>query len=96
METILTILTFLTLLTLGVASLVWMLFVRKPKNTTRGQFINPLAGGPRYRDGAVTYNQFDGRRFHIELEDPRGGHSARYQRRHPPKQHKQTTSWKKF
>jgi hypothetical protein len=91
MEAILTILTFLVLLTLGVASLVWTLFMRKRRNTPGGgQLINPLAGGPRYRDGAVTYNQFNGRHFHIELEDPRGTQSARYQRRHLPKQRKNT------
>jgi hypothetical protein len=95
-EAILTILSFLVILTLGVTSLIWVLFMRKGGNTTGGQFINPLAGGSRRRDGAVTYDELNGRRYNIELEDPRGIHSARYQRRHPPKQRsKPTKSWMK-
>ena len=94
MDAILTILTFLTLLTVGIASLVWMLFIRKKGNTTKGQLMNPLAGGPRYRDGAVTYNQFDGKRYNIEVEIP-DGQSARFRRRHPAKRHRQTKPWMK-
>lgn len=45
--------------------------------------MNPLAGGTRYRDGATTYNQFRGRRYNIEIENPFEHHSARYRRRHP-------------
>lgn len=52
--------------------------------------MNPLAGGPRCRDGAITYNQLGGRRYNIELENPYEQHSARYRRRHPPRQRKRT------
>ena len=90
-----TILTVLILLALGVASLLAVLFMRGSSKPTSGQFMNPLAGGTRYRDGAVTYNQSDGRRYHIELEGPPGLHSARYRRRHPPKQRKSTKPWMK-
>ena len=89
------ILTILLLLALGVIPLLWILLVRKRGNTTAQQIINPLARGPRYRDGIITYNQSQNERFNIEVEDPRGLHSARYQRRHASKQHNRTKPWEK-
>jgi hypothetical protein len=86
----------LLLLASGAISFFGILFWIKRGNTTAGRMIDPLAArGPRYRDGAVTYNQFEGMRYNVELEGPGGGQSARYQRRHPRRQHKQTRPWMK-
>jgi len=87
--------TSLTTLTLGVAPIVWRLLIRRKSNTTPRQIIDPLARGQRYRDGAVTYNLDRGVHINVDVEDPRGLHDSRYQRRHRPKQHKQTKSWMK-
>src|SRR5579864_3426530 len=95
-ETILSILTVMIILALGVASLLHILFMRKGNNAARGPFINPIAGGPRHRDGAITYNELGGRRYNIELENPYDQHSTRYRRRHSPKQCKRTNKpWMK-
>lgn len=84
------------LLTAGAISFLGILFQTKRRNTTARQVIEPLAArGPRYRDGAVTYNQFEGIHYNVEVEGPGGGQSARYQRRHPRRQHKQTKPWEK-
>jgi hypothetical protein len=86
----------LLLLTSGVIAFLGILFLTKRRNTIAGRIIEPLAvRGPRYRDGAVTYNQFEGRRYNIEVEGPGGEQSARYQRRHLRRQRKQTKPWMK-
>jgi hypothetical protein len=90
-----TIVIILVLLAASTIPLLWMLFFVKRRNTAAGQIIEPLAAqGPRYRDGAVTYNQYDGKRYNIEVEGP-DGQSARFKRRHPIKRHKQTKPWMK-
>jgi len=83
------------LLTLGLMSLSLIFFIKRLKNKTPLRIINPLAQGTRYRDGAVTYNQYRGRRYNIEVADLSGQHGLRYQRRHLSKQHKQTKPWEK-
>jgi hypothetical protein len=84
----------LLLLTTGVISFLGILFLIKRENTMAGRMIEPLAG-PRYRDGTVTYNQFRGVHYNVEIEGPGGGQSARYQRRHLRRQRKQTKPWMK-
>jgi hypothetical protein len=84
-----------TLAIVAVPSLLWMLLVVKGSKMTAGQSMNQLARGPRYRDGAVTYRQFEGVRCNIKIENPYDHHNARYQRRHRSGQHKQTKPWMK-
>lgn len=57
--------------------------------------MKPLVRGPRHRDGAVSYNEYRGVRFNVEVEDPREQHSSRYRRRHPSKQYKHMKPWEK-
>lgn len=83
------------LLTLGLISLSLIFFIKRLKNKTPLRIINPLAQGTRYRDGAITYNQNEGRRYNIEVVDLDGLHGPRYQRRHRARQHKQTKPWEK-
>ncbi|MDQ2718032.1 MAG: hypothetical protein M3Z08_24320, partial [Chloroflexota bacterium] len=70
----------LTLLGLGAALFLGILFFKKSRNTSIGQLGHPIPRGPRYRDGAATYSQYRGVRYNMQIEDPRGPHSARYQR----------------
>ena len=60
-----------------------------------GLLIDPLARGPRYHDGAITYNQNRGIRSNIEVENPNAPHNARYKRRHASKKHMETKPWMK-
>ena len=49
---------------------------------------------PRYRDGAISYNQDRwGVRSNVEVENPYVSHNGRYQRRHSARRHKQTKPW---
>src|SRR5689334_4473890 len=87
-------LVIMILLLVGVVALVLRIVFRsKRSNTTLGPLISPLASGPRYRDGAVTYNQFEGMRFRLRLENPDQSHTARYERRHRPKKHTPAKPW---
>ena len=89
-----TIVTILLLLAASALPLLWMLFLTKRRNTATRQMIEPLAArGPRYRDGAITYNQYGGVHYNVEVEGPDGGQGARFQRRHPRRQHKQKKPW---
>ena len=45
--------------------------------------------------GPITYNDYGGVRYNVEVEDPRGPRGSRYQRRHVGKQHKQEKPWEK-
>ncbi len=83
----------LAILTLVGTPLLGIVFVIKRKMPLSGQIIGPL--GPRRRDGALTYNEYRGAHFNVQVEDPREGHSARYQRRHAFRQHKQAKPWMK-
>jgi len=80
---------------LVVALVLRIVFRGKRSNTAPGPPISPLARGPRYRDGAVTYNQFEGRRFQLRVENPYQSHTSRYERRHRPKKHTPTKPWTK-
>ena len=85
----------LILLASGGIVCLGILSLTKRKDTTAGRMRDPLmALGPRYRDGTITYNQFDGKRYNIELDIPEG-QSARYQRRHARRQRKQAKPWEK-
>jgi hypothetical protein len=78
-----------------VALVLRMVFRGKSSNITLGPSISPLVRGPRYRDGAVTYHQVEGRRFRLRVENPNQSHPARYERRHRPKKHTPTKPWTK-
>ena len=83
-------------LLIAVVSLVLRIVFRsKRSNTLPGPPINPLVRGPRYGDGATTYNQFEGMRFRVEVENPYESHTARDERRHSPKKHTPTKPWTK-
>ncbi len=84
-----------SLLVVVVALVLRIVFRGKRSNTTPGPPISPLARGPRYRDGAVTYNQRDGIRFRLRVENPYQSHPARYEHRHRPKKHTPTKPWTK-
>lgn len=84
-----------SLLVVVVALVLRIVFRGKRSNTTAGPPISPLARGSRYRDGAVTYTQFEGRRFRLRVENPYQSHPARYEHRHCPKKHTPTKPWTK-
>jgi hypothetical protein len=85
-----------SLLVVVVALVLRMVFRSKRSNTAPGPPISPIiARGPRYRDGAVTYHQFEGMRFRLRVENPYQSHPARYERRHRPKKHTPTKPWTK-
>lgn len=91
-----TILSVLVVLAIAaVPPLLWMLLLVKGSKVSAGQSMKSVSRGPRYRDGAVTYNQYRGVRYNIVPEDPNGGHNARYQRRHSSGRHRQTKPWMK-
>jgi hypothetical protein len=80
------------LLTIGIP-LLGIVFLIKRKAPTGG-----ISGqiGPRRRDGVLTFNEFRGMRSNVEVEDPRGTHNQRYQRRHTARQPaKPTKPWMK-
>jgi hypothetical protein len=83
------------LLVVVVALVLRIVFRGKRSNTTPGPLIDPLVSGPRYRDGAVTYQQFDGKRFGLRVENPFESHTARYERLHHRKKHAPTKPWMK-
>jgi hypothetical protein len=80
------------LLLLGAPTLGIMLLIKR-KGAAAGQIIGPL--GPRRRDGALTFNEYRGIRSNVQVEDPRPGQSARYQRRHAARQRQQAKPWMK-
>jgi hypothetical protein len=84
-----------SLLVVVVALVLRIVFRSKRSNTTPGPPIGPLARGPRYRDGAVTYKQFEGTRVRLRVENPYQSHTARYERRHRPKKRTPTKPWTK-
>jgi len=90
------ILVIMVLLLVGVVALVLrIVFIGKRSNTTPGPLIDPLMDEPRFRDGAVTYSQFDARRYKVRVENPFESHTARYERRHHRKKHAPTKPWMK-
>lgn len=86
----------LLILLIGGGSILSVIMILRKGRDTSGsrQWMNPAAQGPRMRDGVVSYNQFEGRRYNIEIEDM-SGHSTRYQRRHSSGKHKQAKPWEK-
>ena len=86
---------FLLLVAVVVALVLRLLFRGKGSTITPGQPIPPILGSRlRYRDGAVTYNQVEGVRGRVRVENPYQSHAARYERRHRPKKHPPTKPWK--
>ena len=95
METILTLLLVASVGTLPIL-LLRLIGKRKGSKSIVGVFTNIFPGGPRYRDGAISYNQDRwGVRSNVEVKNPYTSHNSRYQRRHSMKQHKQTKPWMK-
>jgi hypothetical protein len=84
-----------SLLVVVIALVLRIVFRSKRSNTLPGPLINPMVRGPRYRDGATTYNQFEGMRFRVQVENPYQSHTARDERRHHPKKHTPTKPWTK-
>ncbi len=76
-----------------VGPIVGIVFVIKRKVPSSGQPIGLL--GPRRRDGILTYNDYWGRRYNVEVEAPQEGHSPRYQHRHVARKRQQTKPWMK-
>jgi len=76
-----------------VALVLRILFTGKSNTLTPGLPTPILGSRLRYRDGAVTYNQVEGMRGRVRVENPYQSHSARYERRHRPKKHKPTKPW---
>jgi len=63
------------LLVVVVALVLRIVFRGKRSNTAPGPLIDPLMDEPRYRDGAITYSQFDGGRYKLRVENPYESHT---------------------
>lgn len=83
----------LLLVAVVVALVLRMLFRGKSSTSTPARPTPTLGSRLRYRDGAVTYNQVEGVRGRVRIENPYQSHSARYARRHRPKKHTPTKPW---
>jgi len=85
----------LVLVIAAVPLLVWILLLTKGSNMLSKHNMNAITRGPHYRDGGVTYSQYRGVSYNIVPENPSAPHTARYERRHHSKQHKQKKAWMK-
>ena len=84
------------LLVAVVVALVLRILFRSKSSTITPELPTPTLGSRlRYRDGAVTYNQVEGGRGRVRVENPYQSHSARYERRHRPKKHTPTKPWER-
>lgn len=94
METLLTLLLILAIGTLPIFLL--RLIGKRKENGLRISSMDLFPRGPRYHDGAISYNQDRwGVRSNVTVENPNAPHNPRYERRHAVKKHKQTKPWMK-
>ena len=92
-QTILSVL--LVLAIAAVPPVLWVMLMTKRSTMLSRHGMPAVTRGPRYRDGGVTYSQYRGVRYDIVPENPYNQHTARYERRHHTKQHKQKKPWMK-
>ena len=90
-----TLFTLLLVLLFGALPVLFLkLFKRKGHVKNIAVSNAPFEQTPRYRDGAISYNQDRwGVRWNVEVENPYALHNSRYQRRHATKRHQQTKPW---
>ena len=89
-------LTLLLVLSAVVLPILIRVLTGKKRQNMAWPPMDLLAQGPRYRSGAITYNQSrSGVRTNVEVENPNTPHSARYKRRHNFQKHKETKPWMK-
>src|SRR5262249_3590306 len=80
-------------LTLVMTSLLWVIFTGMRGMVRKGtgkQTMNPLTWRPRFR---ANYRLSRGVWHRVGVQDRRGFHNERYERRHPPKRHKPAKPW---